>query len=170
MRRHLWSLVTCLMLFALMLSPLVSTIVEQPAESRATSLSPATPTSPTIDGSTGRSEPVSTLPACIEEDGAGMALCYWDAEHMGNGMGMSVISGDCAPDYVGGQDVSDLCVRLYAMASREVDNGDGSSHTIPNGADRAQECVETNNVMEDEVKESEEFILKNCFEAMISEG
>lgn len=60
------------------------------------------------------------LPACVTEDGAGMALCYWDADSRGNHLGTSVVSGDCAPDVMGGR--SALCVRLYNVPDAETLN------------------------------------------------
>lgn len=58
----------------------------------------------------------SGLPACVVEDGNGMALCWWDAQAHGvgrNGRGTSVVSGDCAPDIMRGDWA--LCVRLYTV-------------------------------------------------------
>lgn len=87
--------------------------------------------------------PTSTpaLPACITEDGAGQALCWWDAQQQGNGMGNSVVSGDCAPSIVGSEAVSALCVNLHARETREITNADGSINTIPNGVDLVGECI-----------------------------
>lgn len=66
----------------------------------------------------------SGLPACVVEDGNGMALCWWDAQRQGNGHGTSVVSGDCAPDVMRGAWA--LCVRLY---------------TVPDGAALDHECA-----------------------------
>ena len=82
-----------------------------------------------------------TLPACVTEDGAGQAVCWWDAQAQGNGMGTSVVSGDCAPSVVGSEAVSALCINLHAREMREVTNADGSINTVPNGADLVGECV-----------------------------
>jgi hypothetical protein len=68
---------------------------------------------------------------------------------------------------VGGDDVSLLCVNLFSRDSVQVDNGDGSSHTIPNGADLVAECVETWNMMDDETAEAEGFTLEECFKAQM---
>lgn len=87
--------------------------------------------------------PTPTMAACATEDGAGQALCYWNAQEQGNGYGESVVSGDCAPDVMGNE-ASALCVRLYAQGSSEVVNADGSINSIPNGADLARECIEEN--------------------------
>lgn len=81
-----------------------------------------------------------TLPACVTEDGAGQALCWWDAQAQGNGMGTSVVSGDCAPSVMG--EASDACVNLHARESREEVHADGSINSIPNGADLIGECAE----------------------------
>jgi hypothetical protein len=35
-----------------------------------------------------------SVPACLQEDGSGQDLCYWDAQTMGNGQGMSFIVMD----------------------------------------------------------------------------
>lgn len=80
------------------------------------------------------------MPTCDTEDGAGMALCWWDAQAQGNGQGNSVVSGDCAPSIMG-ESASALCVTLYDRPSAEVSNSDGSFNTIPNGADLVGECV-----------------------------
>jgi hypothetical protein len=84
--------------------------------------------------------PTATLPVCVTEDGAGMALCTWDAQTQGNGQGTSVVSGDCAPSVMG--EASALCVNLHSRASVTVPNEDGSSNTIPNGADLVGECTD----------------------------
>lgn len=60
------------------------------------------------------------LPACVTEDGAGVPLCWWDADSRGNHIGTSVLSGDCAPDVMGGR--SALCVRLYNVPDAETLN------------------------------------------------
>ena len=33
----------------------------------------------------------SAVPPCIEEDGSGQSMCYWDAAHRGNGQGVSYL-------------------------------------------------------------------------------
>ena len=33
----------------------------------------------------------SVVPPCIEEDGSGQSMCYWDAAHRGNGQGVSYL-------------------------------------------------------------------------------
>lgn len=80
------------------------------------------------------------MPACDTEDGAGMALCWWDAQQQGNGQGASVVSGDCAPSIMGRVASAD-CVTLYDRPTIEVTHSDGSINTIPNGADLVAECV-----------------------------
>ncbi len=97
-------------------------------ESNVSALSAIAPTSP------------MDMPACEQEDGAGVALCWWDAQAKGNGKGTSIISGDCAADYVGGYEASVLCVKLHAMKARTITNADGSTNTIPNGSQLVAEC------------------------------
>ena len=145
---------------ALLLLPFMYT----PAQSNSPAIILPTPTVPTITPSS----PVSvapSMPACIEEDGAGMALCWWDASEQGNGVGTSVISGDCAPEYVGGQSISDMCVSLYARRSYTITHADGSKNTIPNGADLVRECTEEWNMMDDAEAKEQGFTLEECFKA-----
>jgi len=97
-----------------------------------------------------------TYPACVEEDGYGMALCMWDG----------VLSGDCAPAYVGGYEVSALCVNIHAMPSSEHEY-QGATITVPNGADLVGECVQEWNTIDPEVAKAEGFTLENCFKAQI---
>ncbi|KAI4218791.1 MAG: hypothetical protein L6R40_008751, partial [Gallowayella cf. fulva] len=63
-----------------------------------------------------------TYPACASEDGAGMVLCTWQADSMGNGEGTSITSGDCAT-YVGY--TQELCINTHAM-------GQGGADTVQN--------------------------------------
>lgn len=137
---------------ALLMLPVLA-YTHNPSESHATAIILPTPSA------------TPTLPDCVTEDGAGMALCTWDAQRMGNGIGESVISGDCAPDYVGGQAVSDLCVNLFNRDSITLHNEDGSSNTIPNGADLVAECTEEWNMMDEEQAKAEGFTLEECFKA-----
>lgn len=113
---------------ALLVLLMVAYTQHTPAESHATPMTTATP-------STGIG-----LPDCLTEDGAGQALCVWDGTRMGNGVGALIISGDCAPDYVGGQDASLVCRTLHARKAYEITNPDGSINGVPNGADLVQEC------------------------------
>ena len=85
--------------------------------------------------------PTVTLPMCDTEDGAGMALCWWDAQRQGNGQGTSVVSGDCAPSIMD-EVTSQWCVLLHERPSLVMHNEDGSSNTIPNGADLIAECAQ----------------------------
>ena len=107
-----------------------------------------------------------SLPPCLTEDGAGQALCYWDAATQGNGRGTSVVSGDCAPSVVGSE-ASPLCVRVHAMPSDERTNADGSTDTIPNGADLVGECIEIDKEMTAQEKIEDGFSLYHCFNAYI---
>lgn len=54
----------------------------------------------------------TALPECSVEDGNGVALCTWDG----------VISGDCAPDYVGGFDISKECVVKHSHNKKAVES------------------------------------------------
>lgn len=56
--------------------------------------------------------PLSNLPVCTDETGAGYSLCVWDASSNGNGDGTTIVSGDCAPDYVG-KDNMQLCITVH---------------------------------------------------------
>lgn len=138
----------------------------------ATTLVMATPTD-TNQAMTLVSHPVQdSLPTCETEDGAGMALCWWDAQTMGNGMGTSVVSGDCAPDYVGGMDISALCVKLHHQSAQTYVYDDGV-RTIT-GADEVASCIEIHEEaigderLADELK-AQGWDLAHCFEAMIVE-
>lgn len=84
--------------------------------------------------------PTPTMPACVTEDGSGQALCWWDAQRRGNGLGTSVVSGDCAlvPDADG---LRALCIGM---------------HNTQSGADRVQEC---NN----ELEELNSELLAECY-------
>lgn len=126
-------------LLALLMLPVLS-YTHTPSESHATVVTLPTPTVPTNTDGTPRTE-AHSLPTCTTEDGAGMALCYWDAQRQGNGQGTSVVSGDCAPSIMGNQATSSLCVNLHSRDSVTVDNGDGSSNTVPNGPDLIAECT-----------------------------
>lgn len=122
--RKTW-IILPLALMALILAPILA-YTHSPAESAPTAiiLPTATP----------------TYPACITEDGAGQALCWWDAQRQGNGEGTSVLSGDCAPSVMG--EASHVCVNLHARDSITITNEDGSMNTIPNGADLVAECTD----------------------------
>jgi hypothetical protein len=86
-------------------------------------------------------EQTPTLPSCPDEEGAGMALCWWDAQAQGNGKGTSVVSGDCAPSIMG-DEASKACVILHSRESKIITNESGSTSTIPNGADLVGECIQ----------------------------
>jgi len=81
--------------------------------------------------------PTATLPACVTEDGAGQALCWWNAQAQGNGMGTSVVSGDCAYE---DEMLRGICASLHMRNSQTINHSDGSSTTIPNGVDLVGEC------------------------------
>lgn len=55
--------------------------------------------------------PAEILPPCAEEDGFGVAVCQWDG----------VVSGDCAPEYVGGILESALCIQKHSYDPKNVE-------------------------------------------------
>jgi hypothetical protein len=131
-----------LALLALVMLPVLA-YTHSPAESHATIIILPTPSA------------TPTLPACLTEDGAGQARCYWDAQGQGNGEGTSMVSGDCAlaPE---ASDLTSLCLNLHARDSKTITNEDGSLNTIPNGADLVQEC-------NDESRNAPGIELENCY-------
>lgn len=97
-----------------------------------TSAPTATPAQPTPSAT-------PSYPPCVTEEGAGQALCWWDAQTQGNGEGTSVVSGDCAPSVVG-MDSVNTCVVVHGMDSYTYEY-QGATVTVPNGADLIGECV-----------------------------
>jgi len=81
-----------------------------------------------------------------------MALCYWDAQTMGNGMGTSVISGDCAPMLMGDK-ASNECVSLYAQGQK--------------GIDAVAECVEIGNTESEYELKRMGWTYSECFSAIM---
>lgn len=79
------------------------------------------------------------LPACAVEDGNGVALCTWDG----------VVSGDCAPDYVGSFEVSKECVALHDFYKKAV-----------------EECVEEWNLYDPTDASYKGFTFQECIEAL----
>lgn len=82
--------------------------------------------------------PDAPLPACVVEDGNGMPLCTWDG----------VISGDCAPDYVGGFEISKECVALHRINKEAV-----------------EECVEDWNLYDPSDPKYDGFTFDQCLRA-----
>lgn len=107
-----------------------------------------------------------SLPACITEDGAGMALCTWDAASQGNGKGRSVISGDCAPDIMG-EAASAACVALHKAPSHTVTDVNGFESSWPTGADLVAECMDEDRAMTNEEKAENGFTILECFKAQM---
>lgn len=64
--------------------------------------------------------PLGNLPLCATEAGEGQALCVWEAGNQGNGEGRTIISGDCAPSYVGDDATMRMCISLYEMSQYDV--------------------------------------------------
>jgi uncharacterized protein YgiB involved in biofilm formation len=79
-----------------------------------------------------------TLADCEAEDGYGVALCMWDG----------VVSGNCAPSYVGSNKVSAECV---ALMKRD-----------PEGVN---ECVETYNTIDTNEAKKEGWTFEECLKA-----
>ena len=109
----------------------------------------------------------TAYPACIAEDGAGQALCYWDAHTMGNGQGTSVVSGDCAPSLMG-PITSAVCVKLHAMPSSTA-TYQGAITEWPAGPDLVAECMDENQGMTQKEREENGFSLLSCFNAQMGE-
>lgn len=119
MRRVFLSLLSLMVLFAITLAAL--SVPSSGPERHADAPAVTTP----------------TLPACVTEDGAGQALCTWDAQRQGNGQGTSVVSGDCAYDDAM---LRGICASLHMRDSEIITYSDGSMNTIPNGVDLVGEC------------------------------
>lgn len=78
------------------------------------------------------------LPACQSEDGFGVPLCVWDG----------IISGDCAPEFVGGFEISKKCVVLHSTNPKAV-----------------EECVTEWNLYDPEDPSYEGFTFEECLKA-----
>lgn len=98
-------------------------------------LMPAQSHSPTVEPSAPIASAPVALPECVGEDGAGMALCMYQGSYG------PIVSGDCAPDIVGGSEASALCVQLHAMPASTYTYQDAEI-TIPTGPDRVSECTD----------------------------
>lgn len=99
--------------------------------------------------------PTFTLPTCLDETGSGMALCTWDAQTQGNGMGTSMISGDCAIDITITHDVMAKCIEL---------------HNTQNGIDSVSECNDIENRIVEGIDSREPgFTLLDCYRVMNGE-
>ncbi len=66
--------------------------------------------------------PLANLPECVTEAGEGQALCVWEAGNQGNGEGRTIISGDCAPSYVGDDATMRMCMNLYDLHEYSSDD------------------------------------------------
>lgn len=80
----------------------------------------------------------SPLPVCSEEDGYGVSLCVWDG----------IVSGDCAPEFVGGFDISKECVVLHSTNKKAV-----------------EECVEEWNLYDPSDPKYDGFSFEECLRA-----
>lgn len=91
--------------------------------------------SPTVEPSAPIASAPVDLPECVGEDGAGMPLCMYQGSYG------PIVSGDCAPDIVGGSEASALCVELHSMPASTYTYQDAEI-TIPTGADRVSGCTD----------------------------
>lgn len=80
---------------------------------------------------------VPSLPSCTHEDGSGQALCVWDADTQGNGMGTDAVSGECA---IGTDAENALCVKLWERNARTYD-ANGSMVGVADGRVLVSECT-----------------------------
>ena len=83
----------------------------------------------------------TTLPACTHEDGSGQALCYWDAQVQGNGMGTDVIAGDCSIGTVGDMVTSAWCLTLWAQPAIVTYLEDGAVSELSEGKVLVDDCL-----------------------------
>ena len=86
-----------------------------------------------------------TLPTCTHEDGSGQALCTWDADTQGNGMGIDATSGECAvgnpgidTDYA-----SALCAKLWDRPEQVIAYNE-SEVWVADGKTLVRECLSGN--------------------------
>lgn len=70
-----------------------------------------------------------SLPKCLQEDGAGQALCTFH----------DITSGDCALDITGDADTQSYCLNVHSLPSSEYEY-QGAIVSVPDGADLVQEC------------------------------
>jgi hypothetical protein len=118
-----------------------------------------------------------TLPACEHEDGSGQALCMWDAQSMGNGLGTDAVSGECAVDSIGidSESTSALCVRVWEMDARTVQLSDGAFAEYPKGNELVGECsdIEWEAVKDKTVREelnADGWTMAECLRGMLSDN
>jgi hypothetical protein len=84
-----------------------------------------------------------------------MALCTWDAQTQGNGMGTDVVSGDCALSITITPEVMAKCIAL---------------HNTQEGIDSVQECNDIENRIVNGLDSREPgFTLYDCYKAMNGE-
>ena len=129
------------------------------------------PTATPISGGIERvAHHTDTLPACEYEDGSGQALCYWDAQTSGNGVGTSVVAGDCSVGTVYTQDASDACLMLWDVPMRYTYLSDGAVSITSEGSVLVSDCLtiawegETDKAIRDELIR-EGWTITECFKA-----
>lgn len=112
------------------------------------------------------------MPACEHEDGSGQALCMWDAQTQGNGMGTDVVAGDCSIGTVHTVEASNACLTLWGMDVRFSYGEDGSMSETHKGSVLVADCldIEWQATMDNAIREelnSEGWNLAECFKAHI---
>jgi hypothetical protein len=130
---------------------------------------------PTLVATVPTTAPSELLP-CEYEDGSGQALCMWDADTMGNGVGTDAVGGECAIGSVGidSESVSALCVKLWAKPASHVELDNGASSDTHNGKALVQECTDIefeasqDKDMRNELN-NDGWNVEECFKAMLSE-
>lgn len=131
------------------------------------------PTATPISGSIQRvGHHTDTLPSCSREDGSGQALCMWDAQRQGNGMGTSVVAGACSLGTVHTEDASAACMRLWGMDVRITYGEDGSISETAKGSVLVADCldIEWQATMDNEMRNelnNDGWNLFECFDAHI---
>lgn len=112
------------------------------------------------------------LPMCTHEDGSGQALCTWDAQTQGNGMGTDVVAGDCSLGTVHTVGASNACLTLWDMDVRISYSEDGSISEAAKGSVLVADCldIEYEATISEWVRNSlnnEGWNLEECFKAHI---
>lgn len=151
--RYVWSIIILPILVLVLGFTLVATVPVGKAHA-----APATDSAP--------------MPACTYEDGSGQALCYWDAQTQGNGMGTDVVAGDCSLGTVHTVEASNACLTLWGMDVRISYGEDGSMSETAKGSVLVADCldIEFEATISEWVRKSldnEGWNLEECFKAHI---
>lgn len=129
-------------------------------------LMPAQSHSPTVEPSAPIASAPVALPECMTEPGEGMALCTYAGSYG------DIVSGDCAPDYVGSAEASEACVILHGVPATTVTHEDGSQSIMPDGKALIDECMQIQMVAEADVDAATElhndgWTVTECFLAQM---